>query len=237
VKRAAHGLTVLASYTWSKEMSNINASDSPIGTSNTTSIQNVYNVAAERSVSELNIAQSFVMNTTYELPFGRGKMFGGNAGTAVNKFIGGWKLNGIWTEQTGAPLMLTAAITGIANGRPNSTGVSPVIQGKRPNAQRVSAWFNKAAFATPPAYTFGNVRRTFTGVLGPGLQNLDSSLIKDSQFEKFNVELRAEFFNVTNTPHFSLPDTGVQDAAFGAISGTVISPPQRELQFGLKISF
>jgi hypothetical protein len=237
VKRVAHGLTMLASYTWSKQMSNVNASDSPIGTSNSTSVQNAYNVAAERSESELNIPQSFVMNTTYELPFGRGKRFGGNAGTAVNKFIGGWKLNGIWTEQTGQPLMLTAAITGIASGRPNLTGISPIIQGKRPNTQRVSAWFNTAAFATPPAYTFGNARRTFTGVRGPGLQNLDSSLIKDSQFEKVNVELRAEFFNVTNTPHFSLPDTGVQDASFGAISGTVISPPQRELQFGLKISF
>jgi hypothetical protein len=236
VKRASHGLTLLASYTWSKLISNINASDSPIGTSNTTGIQNFYNLAAERSVSEINIPQSFVLNSVYELPFGRGKMFGGG-GALADKFIGGWKLNAIWSEQSGPPLTFSAAITGIANGRPNLTGVSPVIQGKRSNAQRVNQWFNPAAFTTPSAYTFGNVRRTFTQVLGPGLQNLDSSLIKNTQFEKVNMELRAEFFNVTNTPHFSPPDTTVQDASFGAISSTVVSPPQREIQFALKLSF
>jgi len=74
-------------------------------------------------------------------------------------------------------------------------------------------------------------------VLGPGLQNLDSSLIKDTHFEKFNVELRAEFFNVTNTPHFAPPDTTYQDASFGVISAVVASPPQRELQFAAKIVF
>lgn len=237
VKRASHGLTLLAAYTWSKLISNINASDSPIGTSNTTSIQNFYNLAAERSISEINIPQAFVLNSVYELPFGQGKMFGGNSGTLADKFIGGWKLNAIWTEQSGPPLTFSAAITGIANGRPNLTGVNPAISGKRSNAQRVSEWFNIGAFTTPPAYTFGNVRRTFTQVLGPGLQNLDASLIKNTQFEKANMELRAEFFNVTNTPHFSPPDTTVQDASFGAISGTVVSPPQREIQFALKLNF
>ena len=239
VKRAAHGLTMLASYTWSKEMSNITASDAPIGNvdTNPTAPQNYYNLAAERSVSEINVPQAFVMNTIYELPFGRGKMFGGSDGAVTDKFIGGWKLNGIWTEQSGLPLVFTASITGIANGRPNLTGVSPKVPGKRTNAQRVARWFNPAAFAAPPAYTFGDVRRTFTGVLGPGLQNLDTSLIKDTHFEKVDAELRAEFFNVTNTPHFAQPDTGYQDASFGAISAVVTSPPQRELQFALKILF
>ncbi len=237
VKRRSHGLTMLAAYTWSKLISNINASDSPIGSSNGTSPQNYYDLGAERSVSELDIPQSYVMNATYELPFGRGKMFGGSDGAVTDKLIGGWKLNGIWTEQSGQPLTLSTAITGIANGRPNLTGIDPVIHGSRNNAQRVSAWFNTAAFATPPAYTFGNVRRTFTTVRGPGVQNLDTSLLKDTQFEKFDAELRAEFFNVTNTPHFALPNTTEQSASFGAISSVVASPPEREIQFALKISF
>jgi hypothetical protein len=62
---------------------------------------------------------------------------------------------------------------------------------------------SSAAFVALAAYTFGDVRRTFTEVLGPGLQNLDPSLIKDTLFEKFDAELRAEFFNLTNTPHFA----------------------------------
>jgi hypothetical protein len=239
VKRASHGLTVLASYTWSKEMSNINASDAPIGTvdNNTTNPQNFYNLAAERSVSEINVPQAFVMNAVYDLPFGRGKMFGGADSAFVDKFIAGWQVNGIWTEQSGLPLTLTTPITGITNGRPNLTGISPKVPGERTNAQRVKEWFNPAAFAAPPAYAFGDVRRTYTGILGPGLQNLDSSLIKKTHFEKFDLELRAEFFNVTNTPHFALPDTGEQDANFGVVSATVTSPPQRELQFAAKLIF
>ena len=183
-----------------------------------------------------------MLNSVYELPFGRGKFFAGNPNGLTDRLIGGWKLNAIWTEQSGLPLTFTAAITGIANGRPNLTGVSPVIQGKRTNTQRINAWFNNSttnpSFVAPAAYTFGNVRRTFTQVLGPGVQNLDSSLIKDTRlFESVNLELRAEFFNVTNTPHFAQPDTNVQDAGFGAITGTIASPPQRELQCGAKFIF
>jgi hypothetical protein len=238
VKRHSHGLTLLAAYTWSKLISNISASDSPIGPSNGTTPQNFYDLRAERSVSELDIPQSFVMNTVYELPFGRGKMFGGSDGPFTDKLIGGWRLTGIWTEQSGEPLTFTAAITGIANGRPNLVpGVDPRIHGSRSNADRVGAWFNTAAFATPPPYTFGNVPRTFAEVRGPGVQNLDTSLIKDTRFEKVDAELRAEFFNVTNTPHFSLPNTVKQNASFGAISSVVVSPPEREIQFALKLSF
>ena len=83
---------------------------------------------------------------------------------------------------------MTAPTTGIAGGRPNLSGVNPVIPGKRPNSQRVLAWFNTAAFVTPSPYTFGNVGRTFTGIRGPGDANLDTSLIKDTHFEKVDAE-------------------------------------------------
>jgi len=125
-----------------------------------------------------------------------------------------------------------------AGTRPNPVpGVNPFITGSRSDQQRVNAWFNKAAFVTPPAYTFGTLERTYTAVLGPGVQNLDASLEKDTRFEHLDTELRAEFFNVTNTPHFSMPDMAVQDAAFGTITSLIPSPPSRELQFALKLSF
>ena len=238
VMRRSHGLTLLSSFTWSKLISNTNISDSPIATSNTTAPQNPYDLAAERSVSELDIPFNFVTNFTYALPFGQGKMFGSSVPRSVDKVIGGWQLNSIWTEQSGLPLVFSAPITGVPNGRPNLVAnVNPVIQGSRSNTARVRSWFNIAAFTTPPAYTFGDVRRTFAAVRGPGLQNVDASLVKNTMVEKMNVEFRAEFFNVTNTPHFSLPNTNLQSAAFGTIGSTVISPPQRELQFGLKLSF
>ena len=146
-------------------------------------------------------------------------------------------MTSIFSEQSGFPLTLSAAGVG-AGTRPNLVpGIDPVIHGSRPTQQRVNAWFNKAAFITPPAYTFGTVGRTFTTVRGPGVQNVDASLEKDTSFERVNVELRAEFFNVTNTPHFSMPDMAVQDAGFGTITSLIPSPPERQIQFALKASF
>lgn len=146
-------------------------------------------------------------------------------------------MTSILSEQSGFPLTLSAAGTG-AGTRPNPVpGVNPTIEGNRSNQQRVQAWFNKAAFVTPPAYTFGTIGRTYTKVVGPGLQNLDASLEKATRFFHLDTELRAEFFNVTNTPHFAMPDMAVQDQAFGTITSLIPSPPTREIQFAAKISF
>jgi hypothetical protein len=102
----------------------------------------------------------------------------------------------------------------------------------------VLAYFNTAAFVTPPAYTFGNVGRTYTGVRGPGISNLDASIQKDTSFfEGLRAELRLEMFNVTNTPHFAMPDMARQDAAFGTITSVLPSPPQRQMQVALKLLF
>jgi hypothetical protein len=237
VKRMSNGVSFLAAYTWSKLISNVNAQNAPIGTTDNTGVQNYYDLRAERSVSELDQPHNLIVNGVVDLPFGQGKHFLGNVGPLTNKLIGGWQVTSIFTEQSGFPLTLSAAPTGGGN-RPNLVpGVNPFIQGSRSNQARVLAWFNTAAFATPPAYTYGTMRRTFTTVRGPGVQNLDASLQKETNFERINTEFRAEFFNVTNTPHFSMPDMARQDAAFGTITSVIPSPPEREIQVALKISF
>ena len=237
VKRTSSGLTFLVAYTWSKLISNVNAQNAPIGTTDNTGVQNYYNLRGERAVSELNQPHNLVVNAVYELPFGQNKMFLGNVDNIGQKFVGGWKMTSILTEQSGFPLALTAAGVG-AGTRPNPVpGVNPFITGARSNQARVNAWLNKAAFATPPAYTFGTLERTYTRVLGPGVQNLDASLEKDTHFFHIDSEFRAEFFNVTNTPHFSQPDMAIQDAAFGTITSLIPSPPSREIQFALKLAF
>ena len=237
VKRASNGLTLLASYTWSKLISNVNAQDAPIGPSDSTGVQNYYDLRAERAVSEMDQPQNFIFNAVYELPFGHGHRAFGNVPKPVDKVIGGWRITSILTEQSGFPLTLSAPGVG-AGTRPNLVpGTNPRIEGDFSNQQHVLAWFNKAAFVTPPAYTFGMVGRTFTGVRGPGVQNLDASLEKVTHVSRVEVEFRAEMFNVTNTPHFGMPDMAVQDAGFGTITSVIASPPQREMQLALKLSF
>ena len=237
VKRMSNGVSLLVAYTWSKLISNVNAQNAPIGATDNTGVQNFYDLRAERSVSELDQPHNLVINGIAELPFGQGKPFLGSVGPGLNWLVGGWKLTSILTEQSGFPLTLSAVGVGAGN-RPNLVpGVDPKIHGNRSNQQRVLAYFNTAAFVTPPAYTFGTVGRTFPAVRGPGVQNLDSSLEKITNFERVTTEFRVELFNVTNTPHFAMPDMAQQDAAFGTITGVSSSPPQREMQLALKISF
>lgn len=125
-------------------------------------MQNYYNRGAERSISELDQPHNLIVNGVAELPFGREKHFLSNNPAVLDKFVGGWKVTSIFTEQSGFPLTLSAAGTG-ASTRPNLVpGVDPRIQGSRSNQQRVLAYFNKAAFVTPPAYTgLGRIIVTF----------------------------------------------------------------------------
>lgn len=238
VKRMSHGIQFLAAFTWSKLISDVNAQEAPIGTTNDSSTQDYYNLRAERSVSEFDQPYNFVFNTSWELPFGRGRAWAGNVGPGLNKLIGGWKLSAIWVEQSGNPLTFTSTGVGIGNRPDLVLGVDPKLHGSRSNNDRVAAYFNTAAFKAPQSYQDGTVPRAFGYVRGPGVQNLDSTLQKDIAFgPRYHAELRAEFFNVTNTPHFSNPNTAVQNANFGKITSTVASPPEREIQFAGKFYF
>jgi hypothetical protein len=51
------------------------------------------------------------------------------------------------------------------------------------------------------------------------------------------MEFHAQVFNLTNTPHFGLPNTGANSVTFGQINSVRASPPPRELQFALKLTF
>jgi hypothetical protein len=237
-KRPTHGVSLLAVYTISKWLSNMTASDAPVGTTNNTAVQNWYDLAAEKSLSENDIPQSLILNVVGELPFGRGRRLLGTAPEVVNKLVGGWSASGILTEQKGFPLAMSAPVTD-GGDRPNwVSGVSPALSSSRPIAAKVAEWFNTAAFSLPPAFTFGDVPRTIGNVRSPGLHNLDFSLDKETQLmERLRMQFRADFFNLTNTPHFGLPDTSMSDLTFGQLNVLLPSPPPREVQFALKLLF
>jgi Carboxypeptidase regulatory-like domain/TonB dependent receptor-like, beta-barrel len=237
-KRTTHGITMLAVYTVSKWLSDVPASDAPIGTNNGTSVQNPYNLAAEKSLSENDIPQSLIVSGVGELPLGRGQRFLSNVNGVVNKLVGGWSASGILTEQKGFPLALSAPVTDGGN-RPNyASGVSPQLSSSRPIAAKVAQWFNTAAFTLPPAFTFGNVSRTIGSVRSPALKNLDLTIDKETQIaERLHMQFRAEAFNLTNTPHFGLPDSSMSSATFGQLTSLLPSPPPREIQFAVKFTF
>jgi len=122
-------------------------------------------------------------------------------------------------------------------------GLRPnLVPGENPTLPRTkrstSEWFNTAAFANTPGQSNSNPTPGDAGrnlVRGPGYTNVDFSLFKSFAFsEKIGLQLRAESFNLLNTPHFGNPNGSRNAGSFGSI--TSASGP-RILQFALKAVF
>lgn len=237
-KRTSRGIDFLLAYTHSKWLSNVQNAEAPIGSSNVTNVQNYYDLAAEKSLSETDTPDSLIANVVAPLPFGRGRLLGGNLRGLPNAIAGGWNASAIVIEQSGWPLAFSAPVAGLGN-RPNAVpGVNPRLSTSRSNGQKVDEWFDTSAFSLPPAYTLGNIRRTDSAVRGPGIHNIDFSLEKDIPIhENWHAQFRVEAFNLFNAPHFNMPDTAMNTPLFGHITSTLDSPPPRELQGAIRVFF
>jgi len=228
-RRFQSGLSVLAAYTYSHSIDNgPSQADNGVGDPGP---QNAFNFAAERGNSNFDLRHRFVVSSVYQLPFGKGKpLF--NQSRAAGAVLGGWQLMGIFSVQTGLPftpvLSFDPTNTGIGTARPNRNA-SGVLTNPGP-----SAWFSTAAFATPAAFVYGNSGRNILS--GPGFHNIDLGLSRSISFlERYQLEFRAEAFNLFNTPQFGLPNATLGVATSGVIS-TVVNP-QRELQLALRFAF
>ena len=235
-QRLASGLAALASYTWSKSIDDASNFFPSAGDPNYP--QNSYDLRAERARSNFDVRHRFSLSYSYDLPFGRGRALAGDGGW-VSALLSGWQTFGILTLQTGRPF--TVALlrefdnsgTGLsalgfgANDRPNLVG--------DPNAgpRTPEQWFNPAAFALPAPGTFGNAGRNV--VEGPGYENFNASLVKNTNFgERYNLQLRAEFFNLFNHPNLDLPDNFFGSPSFGRVTS---ARDPRHIQFGAKLVF
>ncbi len=235
-KRMSKGSNFLLAYTFGKNISDVNSSLASFGSiGNATKVQNWYNLQAERSLSEFDVAQALVLSYVVELPFGPGQAIGKNSHGVVARLLEKWELAGSATYHSGFPLVLTTTVAGGGN-RPNSVGRSADITQSRSTQQQVSEWFDVTAFTQPAPFTFGNVSRTLPDVRGPSLVNLDAALIKNIRVtERWRVMFRSEFFNVLNNTNFWLPNTALNSVQFGQISQSSGQP--RVLQFSLKVLF
>jgi hypothetical protein len=212
-------------------------------------------------LSQLNLNDVFTASVLYDLPFGKGKHFGGNWGGAANAVLGNWQINVIQRAESGFPLFVVDSAdesgvfffyNGLVLQRPNQVGdpnqAGP--EGGRTDCpakiHTLTNWFNPCAFAPAPAGELGTAARA--PVYGPRFVNTDLSLIKDFPLsrEGMNLQFRAEFFNLFNHPHFFLPGiagTGEQDinspSSFGVISQTINQTVNdaRSIQFALKLRF
>jgi hypothetical protein len=233
-KDFSHGVSLLASYTWSSNW------DSEWGSSNTFSTspslpQDAYNLKAEYARSVFDVPNRFAVGTTVELPFGHGKAFLAHS-HLLDSAVGGWSVNAIGLIQTGEPLAVyqnTNNNSSIGAGlqRPNLVG-NPCSTGSPES--RINNYFNASAFSTAPAFTYGNAPRTLP-CYGPGYANLDLSVFKDIHVERVTIQFRAEALNAFNTPQFASPVSKFGSTTFGQIQSQVNLP--RYLQLGGRITF
>ena len=225
-RRFAHGWTFMASYTLQKL---IDDNGTP---------QNNYFIAGERAISTLDRPQRLMLSGLYELPFGPGKRLAGGSSGIVRRLIEGWQLNWVTTFMSGQTLAVTSNVntTGSLGGgqRPDSTGTSAALSGR--TQDRLDRYFDTAQFRPPQPFAFGNVARRLPDVRGPGLQNWNLSLIKNTRVtEGTQLQFRAEAFNVWNTTAFGNPDTSFGASSFGRISDVAErAQPARQLMLGLK---
>jgi len=263
-KRMSHGFQAQASYTWSKciDMGSGGLLGDPYA--NSLSSLMFFNRGGRRGVCDFNITQNFVVNYLWEPPTPK---FGG---AAVHHVLGGWEFGGVIVTSTGSPFTVLIAgdplgqsstdpfafasrlsgsgcgnpVTGSVNGYINLNCFSPPIAPASFSAQCQPAVDAKGApIPNSCLNLFGNAGRNT--VVGPGLFNVDFSAFKNNYItrisETFNIQFRAEFFNLLNHPNFQAPvkhnaifnQDGSPASGAGEINST--STFSRQIQFGLKI--
>jgi hypothetical protein len=225
----AQGLLFQASYTKGKLID-----DTPERFSAQTgsSIIDPYDLRLSRSISDNDISQRFVANFVYQLPFGHGKQWLSHG--FASYILGNWQVSGIFTAQTGTPIVIQPAC---------STQLPGIgcyaVRLHNPNLpsgqQSTNQWFDTTAFSSAPLYSLGNDSRTQPNLRNPGLVNLDAMLSRSQPIgEKVQLQLRAEFYNSTNHTHFNGPQTSITAANFGQITSALAG---RSTQLGLRLSF
>ena len=242
-KRFSQGLTFLGSYTYSHCLSIQDEGQSG-------SIQNPYDWSADKGNCDFNVPQIFVFSYAYQIPYGKGMHWGSSASGVENAILGGWQISGITTAETGLPFTATANATDVANINPSSETerANPTGQPLLPSGfvQSAQAWYNPAAFTTPPRYTFGALGRNT--LRGPKAITWDFALLKNFRLtEALQLQFRSEFFNIFNNVNFAPPGGGASGgfATLGGFSGTQVNgsnfmhifsaAASREIQFSLKL--
>ncbi len=242
-KRFSHGLSFLASYTWSHSIDDVSSfnitgsASQPVAGENDLA-QNPNDLAAERGRSMFDARHRFVLSYQWSIPYLQ------HSSSWYGHVLGNWQLNGILTAMSGTPFTVfdskdvslqgsAPEITGFSANRPNVVG--------NPNSgpRTAGEWFNVSAFQkitqdpNSPVQQFGDEGRNV--VQGPGYVNWDFSALKNIRLtETKELQFRGELFNVLNHTNFRLPVSDIESPTFGQVQSDV-SP--RVVQVALKFLF
>jgi len=221
-RRFRSGVSVLASYTFSKLLDNA-SSDGDVPS-------NPYDLANEKAHSDFDLTHRMVASFVWDLPAPTG------GGLLPRRLLSGWGINGVITLESGRWLTIWSGQdnsgSGVGADRADLVG-DPRLPAGRPRGERIARFFNTAAFAPNPAGTFGTSGRNI--VEGPGVASVDLGLRKSIAIrEQRRVEFRAEFFNALNRVNLDDPNTNRGSALFGRITS---AGAPRVVQLALRYVF
>jgi hypothetical protein len=233
-KPFSHGLTLLAAYTLGKHL-DIGGPDEYVHNDVTGRLKNL------KGPAQIDSRNRLVMSYLYELPFGKGKRFGGNVSGPLGTLASGWRLSGITTFASGQPR--TPSDGGSNWGDIGNRRIDPAIclgplndshlRNNIRNTPNMFPYFNVNNIEIPQRGTVGNCSRG--SIVGPGINNWDLGVTKNTRVsDRINVEFRGELFNVWNHAQFDDVVVNFTDPNFGRI---VSARPARDIQFGLKVNF
>lgn len=245
-QRPIAGLTFQASFTWSKSIDD--AGGSPAVTLSgsiygTATVQNPFNLRAERAVSNFDTPLRLTVGYTYQIPVGRGKTLDTHY-RILDALFGGWVTSGVFNEQGGMPFLVQL---GSAGNWVSSTGTSVLPTGYllRPdlvpgqgctnaafsytNVFNV-AYVNPSFVSVPGSFlhpAFGDAPRTLTDCRSPQLVSLNASLQKRFRLgsnEKRYVQISLEALNSLNhTLYYYNPNSGMK--AFNGFNASSLTNP------------
>jgi hypothetical protein len=198
--------------------------------------QNPFDLNAEHGPSLFDARHRFVASVTWEIPFAK------KSQGLTKRLLDGWQLNGIANANSATPFTVydsnnvslqasAPPISGYFASRPNLTG------NPSHGPHTVAQWLDRSPFQRldPQAQAgqFGNESRNASR--GPAFADVELSALKTFKLtEKFNLQFRAESFNIANHPNFELPIADLASSDFGRI---LEAGPARLTQFALKVLF
>jgi hypothetical protein len=227
-RRYTNGLSLLANYTFAKALQN--APDFRAAMFESAVPQNNDDLNAEKGPG-CDIRHRLAVSAVWSP-----RSY--NRNSLTRAITRNWMASTEYQIQSGWPITIsvfgdtanTGTVVGENPDRANYTG-QPIFGHGTRNA---TTWWNPAAFAAPPAYTYGNVGRN--SIYGPGMQTMDLGIVREFAItEKTKFEGRAEFFNALNHTNLGIPNRFVNTSSFGSI--TDAATPGREIQLSARLSF
>jgi Carboxypeptidase regulatory-like domain/TonB dependent receptor/TonB-dependent Receptor Plug Domain len=240
-KRVSHGFEFHGAYTWGKSIDTLSATEADDAFPNGLFNQLFFDQRTSRGLSDFNVAQDFVLSFTWELP---SPVWGSKL---LNWALSGWQLGGLYKASSGQPF--TPILGGDPAGMKLDETSEPPDRLGAPGCRTLTNpgdphhYIKTQCLAFPGPGRWGNLGRNT--LVGPGLSKLDFSVFKNNHVrrisENFNVQFRAELFNILNHTNFASPTDNLtvfdQNRQPVSSAGLITSTQttSRQIQFALKL--